>query len=549
MAEVGSRRNILWRKVEGEEAGRVMHPQIGLSLLMVGLLLGTVSCGDNQGPTPSGSVEITTATTGPDPDADGYEITIDEGSQAAIGTNASLRHDNLAPGTHAVLLTGIAANCSVAGENPRQVPVESGGTASVAFVITCTALPEGFTTTTSQEGTLLVLQNHTSTETVRIGLETLWGGSIVEVSLNGIDYVNRHDTGREVQPAFYDGNDQYDACSGCTGVFGWDPTLGGDKYSHGTPILAQALTSNSLYTKAQPLEWDPDNKGGGSSTPVAGDLVVEQTVTPVSGHARAFKVHYTITHLGSDRHANTGQEFPAVYANADYNRFVHYDGTAPWTGAAVSISQFPVGGAGFAALYAPEHWGAEVNAANMGLTVYVPSQYPYLVGADFPGPSGPVGDGTNYFAPSATLTIGPHYVFEGDMYLIAGDYLTARQIVYDLHQHLAVPDIFSPFGNTDAPSPGSTISGIAPVEGWTFDDNNVAKVEILVDGTLDGSASYGSARPDVADAWPHAPANIGFSYSLDTAKLANGPHTINVRVTDYSGNVAVFQDDRVTVGN
>jgi hypothetical protein len=105
MAEVGSRRNILWRKVEGEEAGRVMHPQIGLSLLMVGLLLGTVSCGDNQGPTPSGSVEITTATTGPDPDADGYEITIDEGSQAAIGTNASLRHDNLAPGTHAVLLT------------------------------------------------------------------------------------------------------------------------------------------------------------------------------------------------------------------------------------------------------------------------------------------------------------------------------------------------------------------------------------------------------------------------------------------------------------
>jgi len=73
--------------------------------------------------------------------------------------------------------------------------------------------PETFTTTTSQH-------------TIRIGLETAWGGSIVEVSLNGTNFVNAHDTGREVQPAFYDGNAQYDPCAGCTGVFGWDPVLG-----------------------------------------------------------------------------------------------------------------------------------------------------------------------------------------------------------------------------------------------------------------------------------------------------------------------------------
>src|SRR4029077_8889819 len=162
--------------------------------------------------------------------------------------------------------------------------------------------PDTFTTTTSQLGSLLVLQNQTRTETIRISLDTARGGSIVEVSLNGTNFVNAYDPGREVQPAFYDGNAQYDNCAGCTGVFGWDPVLGGDKHGHGTPTLAKVLTAGSLYIKAQPLQWNPDDKGGGPTQPVLGDVVVEQTVTPVSGHARAFQVHYRVNHLGSDLH-------------------------------------------------------------------------------------------------------------------------------------------------------------------------------------------------------------------------------------------------------
>jgi len=64
----------------------------------------------------------------------------------------------------------------------------------------------------------MILQNQTVSDTVCIGLETNWGGSIVEVSLNGTNYVNAHDTGREIQPAFYDGNAQYDACAGRAGI-------------------------------------------------------------------------------------------------------------------------------------------------------------------------------------------------------------------------------------------------------------------------------------------------------------------------------------------
>ena len=98
-------------------------------------------------------------------------------------------------------------------------------------------------------------------------------------------------------------------------------------------------------------------------------------------------------------------------------------------------------------------------------------------------------------------------------------------------------------------SPGSTISGVTTVSGWAFGTANLASIDVLVDKDADGIATYGSPRPDVGDTFPHAPVNIGFSYSLDTTKYADGPHTLNVRVTDNNGNVAVFADVAVSVSN
>jgi len=165
------------------------------------------------------------------------------------------------------------------------------------------------------------------------------------------------------------------------------------------------------------------------------------------------------------------------------------------------------------------------------------------------GGGGPTDNFTNYFAPLGNLTLAPGFVFEGDFFVIAGDVTQARQIVYRLHQNLTIPDLFAPYDNIDQPAGGSTASATTLVSGWAFDDGTVSKVEILIDGVVDGMAHYGDPRPDVTAVYPISPVNVGFSYSWDTTKYSNGPHRLSVRATDSAGNVALLPDVPLTVSN
>lgn len=101
----------------------------------------TVSC--NPRPPGNGTLEITTATSGSDQDPDGYTVTVDGGTGQPIGSNATVTLSNISPSEYAVQLLDVAANCTVAGANPMQVTVPSGGTARVAFTISCVPLPPG----------------------------------------------------------------------------------------------------------------------------------------------------------------------------------------------------------------------------------------------------------------------------------------------------------------------------------------------------------------------------------------------------------------------
>jgi hypothetical protein len=95
-----------------------------------------VACAE---PAPStGTLEITTATAGSDPDPDGYTVRVDGGPAQPIGPNATITLANYPASAHAVRLLGLAPNCTLAGTNPAPVTVPNGGTGQVAFSVSCT---------------------------------------------------------------------------------------------------------------------------------------------------------------------------------------------------------------------------------------------------------------------------------------------------------------------------------------------------------------------------------------------------------------------------
>lgn len=100
----------------------------------------------------TGSLELTTETTGDDLDPDGYEVEIDGGVGLAIGASETLAPQVLATGDHDVELTGMAANCVVAGANPRTVTVETDETVSTTFEVTCNATTGAIEITTTTTG-------------------------------------------------------------------------------------------------------------------------------------------------------------------------------------------------------------------------------------------------------------------------------------------------------------------------------------------------------------------------------------------------------------
>jgi hypothetical protein len=89
---------------------------------------------------PAGTISVTTTTTGPRPDPDGYELTI-AGATQHIASSSAVTVSDLPPGIIDVRLDGLAPNCWVDGVNPRSVGIFDGQLAMVTFVVGC--LPTG----------------------------------------------------------------------------------------------------------------------------------------------------------------------------------------------------------------------------------------------------------------------------------------------------------------------------------------------------------------------------------------------------------------------
>lgn len=404
-----------------------------------------------------------------------------------------------------------------------------------------------------QEGQHVYLDND---QGIRLGIRLDWGGVIDEVSQNGENFVDHNDDGRDIQLALFDGNRLGKSVSINSSLnVGYDPNQGGDYHQHGSPVIAISLTGNTIYTKTQPYEWNPDDKGGGPNSPVLGDAYMEQWISFLPGLAGVFHIHYRVTHFGQDEHAVNYQGLPAIYTQATYDQVVSYTGPNPWQGDATASFSLPVSHILGGDLYpATENWLATVTSHNFGLTVYFPDSYSFFSGLRLPPE---VQNPSNFVGPYTIRSLLPGDSFEGDYYVITGDYREARQQIYQVRATRQASDVMSPFGSLDgvfgcAPSPQrGLISGSPLVSGWAFDNVGVTGLDFYVDGVLRGQGIYGNPRPDVASSWPALPnsPNFGFSFKLDTSLYKEGSHILEVKVRDQAGNISLLHYLRFRTSN
>jgi hypothetical protein len=97
----------------------------------------------------------------------------------------------------------------------------------------------------------------------------------------------------------------------------------------------------------------------------------------------------------------------------------------------------------------------------------------------------------------------------------------------------------------DSPSAQNAIVlGQTTFSGWAIDINGrLSQVKIAIDGVSVGTAGLGAARPDVCAVYPDAPAcpNVGWNFSVDTTRLANGIHTVTATAVGSRQNTLSSQ--------
>jgi len=103
---------------------------------VVGSATFTLSCA------PAGDLTVTATTTGSSLPT-GYTVTVDGSLSQPIAANGSVTFTSLTAGNHSVALSGVPTSCTVNEANPQMANVPAGGTASMAFTVTCAATGTG----------------------------------------------------------------------------------------------------------------------------------------------------------------------------------------------------------------------------------------------------------------------------------------------------------------------------------------------------------------------------------------------------------------------
>ncbi len=187
---------------------------------------------------------------------------------------------------------------------------------------------------------------------VTIGSNRVAGGALWEWTHHGTQFINSRDYGRQIQSAYFDPT--YADSAGFFGLI--NPTEAGSRYTdvstdagrrQGSPLVDGHNTGLTQVTRTVPLEWSPQNFGGGPDNPVAwSNMILGKNITLDYAGMGPVARYETILVPPSDS-ANSQFEIPTGYLRAEFDRFWTYDAgleelievsPAPMSNTAVSFS-------------------------------------------------------------------------------------------------------------------------------------------------------------------------------------------------------------------
>jgi len=100
-------------------------------------------------------------------------------------------------------------------------------------------------------------------------------------------------------------------------------------------------------------------------------------------------------------------------------------------------------------------------------------------------------------------------------------------------------------GRLDRPVPGEApvVRDRLLVAGWAVSPHGIRTVEALVGDEVRGVVPYGALRPDIGISYPSYPdsSHSGFTGVVPLAGLADGEHTLRLRITAHNGVEAVVE--------
>jgi len=270
--------------------------------------------------------------------------------------------------------------------------------------------------------------------TVKVGVSLAYGGGITWLSTSGgVNLVNNHDKGRQIQQSYYAGNSVTAANqSSAWSPWAWNPIMVGDYAGHASPVLVLNKSGGQLYVKTQPYLWDRNNQ--------LAQAFMEQWI---SLHPTLTNVVVVYSRLTCFRNPNDewgapvvrNQELPAVYLVSALNTIKAYTNALPWQSHTLStIPNTPASGTFPWVRYTPtEPWTACVDGTGFGAGVYTPIATSFLAGKSG---SAVVWDTANsstmYISPLGNYAFATNSVFSYRYYLIVGNLTSIRAAVYTL---------------------------------------------------------------------------------------------------------------------